>query len=373
MADGDFSVANRFNLQGMVEDMFASGPSKYELTKPVPLLEQFLMKQTATPNPVLDANGYCIGVNVHWLKSGQGVSDMDFNGSSAPSLNCDLATGYEGEADRKIYTDNVFIGDVFQIADRDCDSLFSFQQKFQFHIDLLMSNALRALNGQVISLMDSNKQDNLDTEVAAGNVEANNGAWAENADGKTIELPDSDLLDPDALAVVDAVAANNHIRNNYSIYAGRYAWRNGYYNSQFTRFNDNERSDFASYQAHGLTVHDLETFDSTLGGKNFFVVDNASYLFWNRADNTPVPVQFDEDKWRFTLEHPTLRVMGPNGQMQPLRFEVVEQRVCSGRDGVTHHVMNHKFEVKLLGILDVAPAGVEGETGILKFKGVAAG
>ncbi|MFZ7152198.1 MAG: hypothetical protein ACO1HP_00370, partial [Bacteroidota bacterium] len=75
--------------------------------------------------------------------------------------------------------------------------------------------------------------------------------------------------------------------------------------------------------------------------------------------------------WEFYLEDPILQIRQPDGSMAPLRYEVVYQKVCQGRDANTRHNDLHRFEVKFLGGIAVAPPGIDGETGIVKFKAVA--
>jgi hypothetical protein len=374
MAAGDFSLSQLFNLQGLLADMFSpDGPAGYELQYPAKTAEIMLQRQTARPVPTLFDGQTCIGVNTHWLKSGDETIDYTGDGTST-GLNCDLATGWQPEADRQIYTKNVVTHDTFQVSDNDCDNLQDYEQIRAFALAKTIGKLRNDLNTRFINFLDTQKQDNQDGEVtdSSGDVTTPSGDVILNADGKTIEIPEADLQDPDTMATIDAIIQNNYMEN-YFLVAGRYAFRNAHYNAQWKMMNDNQRSIFPQIDDHDITF-DIRKLDSTLGGKNLFAVDPNAYIFWNMTWSPDMNMrQIDEDKFEFYVEDPVLMVMGPGGAMQPLRYEVVMQHTCAGRDSNTRHYFTDKFEVKLLGGLYGAPDGANGETGVLKFSGVNAG
>lgn len=375
MAAGDYTLADLFNVQGFLGDMFSGeGPASYETDYPAETAKIMLMKQTARPAPVLVDGNRCIGFNTHWLKSGDETIDYSGDGTNT-GLNCDLATGWQAEADRSIYTLNYVAHDTFQIDDDDCDSLVGYQQKQAFHLAKTMGKLKNDLNTRCINFLDTQKQDNQDGEVTAveGDVVTPSGAVVLNADGKTIEILQSDFNDPDTMATLDAIIQNNHMGANYYLVAGRYAFRNAHYNAQWKSLNDNQRNIFPQIDDHDITF-DTQKLDSTLGGQNLFAVDPNSYIFWNLTYSPAQNMtQIEYDKWAFYMDDPEMMVMNGNGQMVPLRYEIVMQRSCTGRTTNTQHYFTDKFEVKLLGGLYGSPTGANGETGVLKFKGVAGG
>jgi hypothetical protein len=59
------------------------------------------------------------------------------------------------------------------------------------------------------------------------------------------------------------------------------------------------------------------------------------------------------------------------GQLVPVMYNVVYQKVCSTRNSSTlKHQISHKYEVRLQGGLVQAPASEDNHTGILKFMSV---
>lgn len=374
MAAGDFSASVKFNIQAIMNDYFASGPAQYEFFRQIETAKKMLERQVNSVDPVL-VGGQCIGFNVYWVKSGD--DDLFYNGDGttpALSLECDLGAAKEMESAAQTFTDNVRMISVVQVDDDKCNNLFDLERLSALELQKAMFRIRKAFNVKWVNFLNSNKQQNLDTEVA--NLDNGNGAWAENADGATIELPTADTKDPDALAIVDAVVKNNNFAGSYFLMSGRFNWYNKAYNAQFRALNDNERNQQASFDAHDIHF-DIRDMDATLTGKNTFAVDPASYVFWNRLYSTDTPVQKDSDNgpiWEFTIEDPELMTLQPTAgggsSMTPLKYEVVYQKVCDGRNTNTQHKFLHKYEVKLLGGLAAAPAGVGGETGILKFSAV---
>lgn len=369
MAAGDWSAANKQNLQGLADGIFSpDGPRAYETVRKLPILKRFLERQTARPQLIMTADE-CIGVKVFWQKSGRTTVTYDGDGTTPElSLACDLPTGWQAEADSQTYTDNLRIIDHFQILETDCDNEIIFADRFAFHFKLTRANILQKLNAQVVNFMDTNKQDNTDADLTG--IDMGNGAWQVNADNATIEIPEGDALTWETLSYVDDVMNNNSVYD-YDLYAGRWFFHNEYMNSQFLAENSDGKAAMAAYDASRIVTWDNRYFDSVLTGKNLIGVDPSSYLFWNRSDSSNIPNNFDYDKVRYSLADPEYMVMGANG-LEPLMWEFVEQRNCSGRDANTNHVMLRKFEMKILGILDTAPPNYGGETGIVKIQAIPA-
>lgn len=373
MAAGDFTASVRNDLQIAMETFAMSGPTEYELNYQVESIKTMLDKMQINPQPIMVGNE-CIGFDVHWIKSGDDT--LNYNGTAQQGegyleQTCDLATGIEAESDSETYSDNVRIISVVDIDDNLCNNTIEFANLVNWNLRKAMHRIRKALNVRAVNFFNSNAQVCLDTEVA--NIDNGNGAWAVNADTITIELPTADAKDPDALALVDTVILNNNFAGEYFLLSGRFNWYQQVYNANFRNLNDNERNQLATYQAHNM-YFDIRDLDSTLTGKNTFAVDPWAYTMWNRFYSSGTePTQRDSDVgalWEFYLEDPILQIKQPDGTMAPLRYEVVYQRVCQGRNANTRHTDIHRFEVKFLGGLALAPAGADGETGILKFKAV---
>lgn len=373
MAAGVFTDSAKNRLQALIDTIAIEGPAKYELNHQVDAVKTMLDQMKILPQAVM-VGSECIGFDVHWIKSGN--ETLNYNGVATQGeggleQTCDLATGVEAESDSVTYTDNVRIIDIRDVDDNLCGNTIQFAQLANWQLQSAMSNIRRALNIRAVNFFNANAQVCLDTEVA--NIDNGNGAWAVNADTITIELPTADAKDPDALALVDSVILNNNFYGDYYLLSGRFNWYQQVYNAGFRNLNDNERNQLATYNAHNM-FFDVRDLDATLTGRNTFAVDPWAYTIWNRIySKSTEPMQRDSDigaLWEFFIEDPFLQILQPDGTMAPLRYEVVYQKVCQGRDANTRHNDLHRFEVKFLGGIAVAPAGIDGETGILKFKAV---
>lgn len=373
MAAGVFTDSAKNRLQALIDTIAIEGPAKYELNHQVDAVKTMLDQMKILPQAVM-VGSECIGFDVHWIKSGN--ETLNYNGVATQGeggleQTCDLATGVEAESDSVTYTDNVRIIDIRDVDDNLCGNTIQFAQLANWQLQKAMSNIRRALNIRAVNFFNANAQVCLDTEVA--NIDNGNGAWAVNADTITIELPTADAKDPDALALVDSVILNNNFYGDYYLLSGRFNWYQQVYNAGFRNLNDNERNQLATYNAHNM-FFDVRDLDATLTGRNTFAIDPWAYTIWNRIySKSTEPMQRDSDigaLWEFFIEDPFLQILQPDGTMAPLRYEVVYQKVCQGRDANTRHNDLHRFEVKFLGGIAVAPPGIDGETGILKFKAV---
>ena len=374
MAAGDFTATAKNRLQVAIDTFAMAGPSKYELNYQVESIKVMLDQMQINPEPIM-VGSECIGFDVHWIKSGD--ETLNYNGTATQGeggleQTCDLATGIEAESESVTYSDNVRIISVVDIDDNLCGNTIQFAELVNWNLRKAMDRIRRALNVRAVNFFNSNAQVNLDAGVT--DIDNGNGAWAVNADTITIEVPTADFADPDALAYVDAVVINNNFMGEYFLLSGRTNWYKGVYNAPFYNLNDDGRNQLAQYGNKPI-YFDIRDLDRTLTGANTFAVDPWAYTVWNRIYSASTePVQRDSDigaLWEFYLEDPILQIRQPDGSMAPLRYEVVYQKVCQGRDANTRHNDLHRFEVKFLGGIAVAPPGIDGETGIVKFKAVA--
>lgn len=368
MAAGDFSASVLLDAQAKMLEMWASpNPAQAEFRRPVETARALLTNQTARSTPV-QVGPQVIGQRVYWIKSGD--TTITHSGTAAPGgLDCTLESGTQMETDEQIYTDNVFIFKNVALTDTDI------RQKNIFSIDELVAQTLMhamnrirvAFNSRCISFLNSNKQPNLDSLLTSNDL--GNGTWALNADLATIEVPADDTRNEDSLVALQNVLENNNFYGGYFLINGYRNWKLQFDTSGYKANNDNQRSIASTFGDYQL-FWDTRALDQALGGYNSFAVDPNAYVFVNRTYSpSSVPVQVDENKFQYYIEDPELMVM-QNGVMQPLRYEVIYQRKCTARNADTSIAFDHQWEVKLLGQLNNAPAGVLGETGIMKIKAV---
>lgn len=367
MAAGDFSASVLLDAQAKVIDIWNSpNPTDAEFQYPTMTLKKLAESQTARHLDV-QAGSTVIGARVSWLKSG--VDSVTSNGSSAPSLTCTLSSGTQLESANTTYTDNVFI--VSNVAVNDTDLKQKNQFKFEDVFARLMMKAMvdirKKLNVRVINFLNANKQANIDSLVTDTNL--GNGNWAVNADGATIEAPFLDFKNEDAIVEIDTILSNNDFNGAYMLVNGRHNFRLLADVAPFKNLNLDQRSILGTLESYNMAF-DKRDLDQTLGGKNTFAVDANSYIIINRTwSESQIPVQFDENKLQFYVEDPAYMI-NDNGTMRPIRYEVVYQKKCVGRNVDTSLSMDHQLEVKFVGQLNAAPKGVLNQTGIMKFKGV---
>lgn len=368
MAAGDFSPSILLDSQAKLLEMWRNPtPSQAEFRRPVETARALLENQTARTTPV-QLGPRVLGQRVYWLKSGD--TTITHSGTAAPvGLDCTLESGTQLESDSETYTDNVFIFKNVALTDTDLN------QKNIFSRDEIVAQTLAhainririAFNTRCINFLNSSKQPNLDNLVSTSDL--GNGNWAVNADLATIEIPIGDTKNEDALVEMETVLRRNDFYDEYMLISGRNNWRLQYDTSGFKARNDDARSIAATFGQYQL-YWDLRNLDDTLNGQNTFAVDPNCYVFANRTYSESIlPVQVTENQWQYYIEDPELMVM-ENGRMVPLRYEVIYQRKCTARNADTSISFDHQWEVKLLGQLNLAPAGVLGQTGVMKFKAV---
>lgn len=361
MAAGDFTASVRYKAQAFLEQMFGDNtPANNEYRTKVETARLMFGRQTAKITPLMKGK-ICVGQDIVWLKSG--VTSLDYIGATAAgaSLACDLATGQQLESDAQTYADNVFAVAVVDVTEEKCNNMIDFARESALAWKKGMNDIRVALNSNLITFVNANIQQNLFADV--DQVDTGNGAWAENGDGATIEIPAADFRNPDTLAFMDVLAQNN-LMEEFFILSG---WQNFYtsaYNADFKKLNDNERALIEQYRAHDVNF-DVRALDQALTGANTFVINPNAYAIWNTGWSTMDPVQIDYDKWEFQLEDPALKI-NDNGVLRPVKYEVAYQKICLNRNSKARHTFTRRYEIKFIGGRDLAPPGIQGETGILK-------
>jgi hypothetical protein len=362
MAAGDFSASVRYKAQAFLEEMFgANTPANNEFNTKTETARAMFAEQTAKITPLMKGK-VCVGQDIIWLKSG--VTSLDYIGDS-PNLACDLASGQQLESDSQTYADNLFAVAVVDIVDEKCDNLVNFAMESAIAWKKGMNDIRAAINSNLITFLNANIQQNLFGDV--DEVNAGSGAWAEDGGGAAILVPQADLNNPDTLAYLDVLAQNN-LLEEFFILSG---WKNFYtsnYNADFKKLNDNERALLAQYQAHNIHF-DVRALDQALTGANTFLINPNAYAIWNTTFSQMEPVQIDSDKWEFQLEDPILKI-NDNGVLRPVKYEVAYQKICNERNAKLRHYFTRRYEIKFIGGRDLAPPGIQGETGIVKITGV---
>jgi hypothetical protein len=366
MAAGDFSPSALYDVQAKLLEMFgANTPAENRFRDSETLFgtaNALLTNQTAIVSDVLKG-GQCIGVEAKYL-AGAGAN-LTTNETTATAANADLGgcnlVGVEHESETVTYQNNLFIAATNAVDDNLCNNVYQFQDLSAAALRDAINTVRKTLNTRATAFLTATAQNNLDTNIA--NYNTGNGAWS--AAGANITMASADVNTPDSLAFVDIAAMNNQLRE-YFLLHGPLHYYAANYNADFKAQNDNGRDIRAAFLGNKPSFWDVRGLAGVNNGRVTFAVNPDAYVFWNRAWSTPAPVQIDENKFAFTVTDPLFVYMN-NGVPTPLTYEIVYQKVCTGRGPLTQHVLEHRWEVKLIGGLAAAPAGSFGETGVLRF------
>ena len=368
MAAGDFTASTSLTIQAMMEDAIAGGnQANAEFQRPVVTAQAITTNQTSEIREILQGD-VCVGYKVMWQK---GTTDAAaYSGAiSGDTLNCTI-TGTQLESDSKTYNVDNHVRTNVAVSTDDCGNDMKANTRRMKALEKAFNNNRVAFNTVAVNFLQAQMQVNQDSGVTG--INRGNGAWAVNADTKTIEVRLSDTQDEKALAFVDAVLQNNDISNYFFVH-GRSNWYELFHNAAYTRQNDNERSIFATF-ANRDHYFDLRYLDSTLTGSNTFAVNPASLVFLNKAgyeNREAQNISTTDGLWAWSMPDPVWNWRGPDGNIIPVVHTILMTRACTGRDANGLPVFTENYEVTTKYELEYGPAGRNGETGIMKFASVA--
>ena len=110
----------------------------------------------------------------------------------------------------------------------------------------------------------------------------------------------------------------------------------------------------------------MRDLDQTMTKRTAFAVDANSYAFWNYTIYSPVVMEIYDRHWVWAQPDPFL-VWNDNGTLKPVIYEFEMKETCAARDAHEHHQSTVELYARLLGGFEFAPAGPNGETGVLEF------
>ena len=366
MAAQNVSTGDLNDVQILLSEMYAGNtPSKYPYKDFIGTARAITENNDGKPSTTMVmADGECVATQVHWLT--KGATSLSYTGTgSSPSLSlsCDIDAGEGAITNSQTYNNNVVEIANVNILDNVCGNIWDFQTLSAAQLARAMFDIRASFNARAITFLDGAKSAvNSDADVTAGNVDGVSFA-SSVFDVSSIVLS---WNNPDTLTVLDTIVANNAMDTAFWV-GGRNSFYNAIVNSQYHRLNDNER-DQVRFDDYNM-FFDVKNLDSSLTGKNLFAVGEGSYLFWNTEvyDSTQF-TQIDDTKWVAMVPDPIWKYKNGTGQLVPVMYNVVYQKVCSARNSSTlKHQISHKYEVRLQGGLVQAPASETNHTGILKF------
>jgi hypothetical protein len=374
MAAQNVTAAALLNVQARLQALFnpEAGPSQYEKNSQIDVqaARAVLENHIADTSPITAANGDCRGFEAFHLVGRSDTLFYDDDGDDL-TLDCDIPSGDGVTAVKTTYDLNLRKVVLREVNDDLCGNLFqdstSDPESAARAATLVAENLMhglmtihRSLSIDIINFLDANKTPtNNDGSLPSG-------ITFSGSDEFEIDETILSTLNPDTLTEVETIVQNNDL-TSWFILAGRNHYRNAAINSQWNVLNDDQRSEVRWAQT-GI-FFDQKHLDAELTGKNSFVIDPASFLFYAHADErlTATPRETHPDFFVFYLDDPILRVNGPRG-LQPVRYTVHYQKICSGINNSTMLPnYDHRFRILLNAGLHPAPAAADGHTGILKF------
>ena len=123
--------------------------------------------------------------------------------------------------------------------------------------------------------------------------------------------------------------------------------------------NNDQRDEAASFNQ--FNIHwDTRDMESTLGRRSTFIVNPNVVGFWNVTWSNPASNPTLEDAsnnlWTYRIADPILK-WNDNGTMRPVEYEVEYSYECLNRTSVGQRQYAHKYYIRLIGGLVIAPLG----------------
>lgn len=356
MAAGDFTASALQVGQIRLGEMFATpNISQTELLKGSAGTAKALLaknKSRTVPRLVGDK---CVGVEAYFLRTHVA------NGQAfATPTTCATPCGDESETIKGTYDTVVLAEAQGKVLDNRCDNLVTFGEELAIVQANMMAEMRFEFNRFIaIPTLGAASQANLDTFM--------DPTWDGVTNTPRITLPIADFAYT-RFPEFQAVAANNGFGDFFFI-SGRLFHSSEWF-AGINRNNEGFRDQQIAFSQQEMFL-DLRDLDQTMTRKTVFAVDSNSYAFWNTTRSTPTPVEIPTTgtgkKWVWVQADPTMTYM-KDGRMVPLLYEFEMEQTCIGRDEQKFTQNSYCLYSRLLGGLEFAPAGPNGEEGVLQFS-----
>lgn len=361
------TTADLLRSQGFIEEAFSGDtPSKYPYNEPAMSANALFENNAAlTQNSFLNGNGKYTGTEVNWLL--KGTNTVKYSGTpSGNDQTCDIGTAESATSNSQLYQNNQSVIARVEIDDDLYGNMYDTPQLISERFMAAMQDIRDDWNIKMINFLNAGRTPiNNDGSLGTG-ITYDVPSTTYQVDGTVI-----DMQDPDALTDLDALAMNNDIQR-YFYLTGRYNFYNAIVDSQYRRLNDDQRY-MSRFSDPAYRIYtDPRSLDSTLTGRNTFVIGEGTYAVWDfvHPTVTSTPTQIEDNKWQYTINDPILRI-NVGGTLRPVRYNVYYTRECTSvNKSVGLRTYLHKFEIFFLGGLYLAPASEDTHTGILKLQTV---
>lgn len=364
MADGDFTADARCALQLAVDEVFIDSPTQQAANRAAVTAQAVSREQTGRVPDQLINGSNCAGGNVIFLKTGDTIA---YSGAiSGDTLDCDLGPCVEGEAVALHVGPDDHIRACVTVNTDDCGSVTDRAVRRAHQLAMAIGQIRKAFSSKAALFLDANKQAN--TMAGIGGIDLGNGAWSLGAGSDVVGIPAADLSTSAGMASVARVVASNDIGDVFYIHS--YPWWNDKYMSDFAGQNLG-CCDYTTYQMYASGSHywDLTVLDQIITPENgnTFAVNPSSYMFVPfRLSDSMQPVMLGDDTYKFYINDPNW-VWSNGGRLQPVPYNVLMKRACTGRNAVGDMIFSETYEVRLTHALVAAPPDTDGNTGILHF------
>lgn len=360
------TAADLLKSQARIEEAYAGDtPSKYPFYEPAMSAAAALINNKAFGQEVLTQDGKHRGFEVNWLTKGAStIVDNTTPGSSTQA--CTVGSPVGATSVAKLYDNNMIISAQVHVVDDVYGNAFDVQSLIDNRFMAAMKDIRNTLNTKIVNFFDASK-----TPVNSDGNLPSYIVYNAVSDVYEADVASIDMQSPDGLTDLDALAMNSNL-GSWSYLTGRFNFYNTIVDAQYRSRNDSERHLDRFYDPAYNIYTDPRALDATIGSKSTFIIGDGSYAIWDyvAAGKTTTPVEVSADKWEYIIEDPVLMIMD-NGVLRPLRYNVFYTRECTSvNKTVGNRTFDHKWEIFLLGGLEVAPPSEDTHTGILRVDSV---
>lgn len=351
MPAGDFSPSVLPSILVETDSIFsgANQSRNAEFFFPGVTAKTFLENQSVQTQDILEG-GVCKSVTAWFLEGG--TTTLTYTGAvTNPAATCEIAACTEMQTQSKVYDKNLFVEACASAKGHRCDNAVGFAQEAAAAFLRARKDILKELNNRVLALLTANVQANQSTNYDSTLIGAATIA------GNRLKMSPTNFQNLDNLVALDLLKYENIIPNPIYLNVGT----NFYTAAQkafFARNAPEAGTAFVSLQElAGGMKWDLEG-RAQLGRNSTFILNPDAFLFFNTtySDSTPILVNPSKNVWTYKMDDPEL-MYRKNGQMIPVQYEIEYSYVCSDRDSVGRMIFTHTWKVRLIGGLNLAPAG----------------
>jgi hypothetical protein len=317
---------------------------KAERTFPTPLLDAMLDMQTVSAIPTFQ-EGRCIAVDAAFLEVGQSTTTAAAYDPTAQG--CDLLDGPEASTRKKTFTNGVIAIASHKITAPKCANAVTRNEEMAVLMRKAFADIRKVAQREYLDLFTTNVQADVSGGEGFGTATSGGNRLAVDPAEWNFEL----------LRRIELLAAANQFPERKLIANGQNLWLDADL-ATFRALNDDKRDQAAIFGESNI-VWDYRMQDAYLGRNSTFVVNPDQFIFHNTSFYPPegmTKVINGKQRTLFSVADPELSFR-LDGRLVPVRYHVEVEETCVGRTAMDEPIMEILVNVKLLGLIDIAPAG----------------